>query len=92
MLARIETYQKSIINQFYRGKYSEVYTGIDIYNQRVVMKFLKPVREEKLNREIKIMRDLSEGPNILHLVDVVRDEATKSPVLITEFVGNHVSI
>ena len=56
------------------------------------MKFLKPVREEKLNREIKIMRDLSEGPNILHLVDVVRDEATKSPVLITEFVGNHVSI
>ena len=35
-----------------RGKYSEVYSGLDIYNRRVVMKFLKPVRKGKINREV----------------------------------------
>lgn len=68
-----------------RGKYSEVYSGLDINNERVVMKFLKPIKREKLNREVKIMTELRGGPFINSLKDIVRDEATKSPVLITEF-------
>ena len=56
------------------------------------MKFLKPVKNEKINREVKIMSDLAGGPNILKLTDIVKDEATNSPVLITEFVGNNVSL
>lgn len=68
-----------------RGKYSEVYSGLDIYNQRVVMKFLKPVKKEKINREVKIMEAVKEGPFINSLVDVVSDSATNSPVIITEF-------
>lgn len=55
------------------------------------MKFLKPVKTEKLCREVKIMNDLRDGPNIIKLIDVVCDEATNSPVLVTEYVGNKVS-
>ena len=46
------------------------------------MKFLKPVKEEKINREVKIMLALKDGPNINRLIDIVKDNATKSPVLI----------
>lgn len=68
-----------------RGKYSEVYSGLGINNEKVVMKFLKPIKKEKLNREVKIMRELHNGPFINNLVDVVRDTATKSVVLVLDF-------
>ena len=48
------------------------------------MKFLKPIKIEKLNREVKIMTELRGGPFINTLIDVVKDTATKSVVLITE--------
>ena len=68
-----------------RGKYSEVFSGLGINNQKVVMKFLKPVKQEKINREVKIMMAVRDGPNVNKLIDVVKDNATNSPVLITEY-------
>ncbi|CAI2370767.1 unnamed protein product [Moneuplotes crassus] len=69
-----------------RGKYSEVFSGINLNtNQRVVMKFLKPIKLEKINREIAIMKAVKDAPFVNSLVDVVCDPATNSPVLITEF-------
>jgi len=68
-----------------RGKYSEVYSGLDIYNQRVVMKFLKPVKKEKVNREVKIMDTIKGCPFVNSLVDVVKDNATNSPVIVNDF-------
>lgn len=57
-----------------RGKYSEVFEGINITNyQKCVIKVLKPVKKKKIKREIKILQNLSGGPNIVGLLDVVRD-------------------
>lgn len=34
---------------------------------------LKPVKKKKIKREIKILQNLAGGPNIVALLDVVRD-------------------
>jgi len=63
-----------VIRKIGRGKYSEVFEGINIYNkQRCVIKILKPVKKKKIKREIKILQNLCGGPNIVKLLDVVRD-------------------
>lgn len=49
---------------------------------------LKPVKKKKIKREIKILQNLAGGPNIVALLDVVRDPTSKIPSLITEYVHN----
>lgn len=49
---------------------------------------LKPVKKKKIKREIKILQNLSGGPNIVALLDVVRDSQSKTPSLIFENVDN----
>jgi len=45
-----------IIKKIGRGKYSEVYEGINTANnERIVIKILKPVKKTKIRREIKIL-------------------------------------
>lgn len=57
-----------------RGKYSEVFEGINVVNyQKCVIKVLKPVKKKKIKREIKILQNLAGGPNVVALLDVVRD-------------------
>jgi casein kinase II subunit alpha len=51
-----------------------VFEGINVVNfQKCVIKALKPVKEKEIKREIKILQNLSGGPNIVALLDVVRD-------------------
>lgn len=48
-----------IIKKLGRGKYSEVYEGINTENDnRIVIKILKPVKKAKIRREIKILQTL----------------------------------
>jgi len=62
-----------------RGKYSEVFEGINVVNyQKCVIKVLKPVKKKKIKREIKILQNLSGGPNIVALLDVVRDSQVRN--------------
>lgn len=62
-----------------RGKYSEVFEGINIVNyQKCVIKVLKPVKKKKIKREIKILQNLAGGPNVVALLDVVRDSQVGS--------------
>jgi casein kinase II subunit alpha len=76
-----------IIKKIGRGKYSEVYEGINtLNNERIVIKILKPVKKTKIRREIKILQTLKGGVNIINLIDVVRDPMTKTPALIMEYV------
>jgi casein kinase II subunit alpha len=76
-----------------RGKYSEVFEGINVVNyQKCVIKVLKPVKKKKIKREIKILQNLSGGPNIVALLDVVRDNqvnklSSTSPSVATPKVG-----
>ena len=53
-----------------------------------MVKILKPVRTEKIYREIKILQTLYGGPNIVKLFDVARDSSSKTPSLIYEFIPN----
>lgn len=57
------------------GKYSDVYDGVDPETGgRVVIKILKPIRENKIMREIKILETLKGGPNIISLLKKCFDE------------------
>jgi casein kinase II subunit alpha len=49
--------------------------------QKCVVKVLKPVKKKKIKREIKILQNLSGGPNIVALLDVVRDQQVNQPSL-----------
>lgn len=42
-------------------------------SERCVIKVLKPVKKKKIKREIKILQNLNGGPNIVSLLDIVRD-------------------
>jgi len=45
-----------VMTKLGRGKYSEVYEGVNnLNNAKCVVKILKPVRKEKIYREIKIL-------------------------------------
>ncbi|KAI9187967.1 Casein kinase II subunit alpha [Blastocladiella emersonii ATCC 22665] len=78
-----------IVRKVGRGKYSEVFEGINIKNgEKCVIKVLKPVKKKKIKREIKILQNLSGGTNVIQLLDVVRDPQSKTPALIFEHVDN----
>merc|ERR1719321_1439490 len=44
--------------------------------------------KKKIKRELRILQNLYGGPNIVRLLDVVRDPASKTPSLIFEYVNN----
>lgn len=72
-----------------RGKYSEVFSGINILrNEPCIIKVLKPVRSKKIKREIKILQNLAGGPNIIQLKDLVMEPESKTPAFIFELVKN----
>lgn len=56
--------------------------------ETVVIKVLKPVAKRKIRREIKILRNLAGGPNVVGLLDVVHDSPSRSNSLIMEYVQN----
>lgn len=76
-----------VLQQLGKGKYGEVFEGVNIEsNKRCVVKIMRPVKEQRLKREIKILRLVTGGPNIITLHEVVRDPDTKTPCFIFEFV------
>jgi casein kinase II subunit alpha len=67
----------------------QVFEGINVRNdEKCIIKVLKPVKKKKIKREIKILQNLAGGPNIVSLLDVVRDPTSKVPSLIFECVNN----
>jgi serine/threonine protein kinase len=78
-----------VVRKIGRGKYSEVFEGVNAANgTKCVIKILKPVKKKKIKREIKILQNLCGGPNIIELLDVVRDPQSKTPSLIFEYINN----
>mmetsp|Transcript_1021 Transcript_1021/g.1589 ORF Transcript_1021/g.1589 Transcript_1021/m.1589 type:complete len:378 (+) Transcript_1021:192-1325(+) len=78
-----------VIRKVGRGKYSEVFEGVNKENgQQCIVKVLKPVRFKKIKREISILQNLCGGVNIIKLLDVVRDPQSKTPSLVMEYVDN----
>ena len=84
---KISNYE--IINKIGRGKYSEVFSGrCVVNNQKCVIKVLKPVKMKKIYRELKILTNLTGGPNVVGLYDIVQDADSKIPALIFEEIKN----
>ena len=78
-----------VVRKIGRGKYSEVFQGVNIVNNtKCVVKILKPVKKKKIKREIKILQNLCGGMNIIQLLDVVRDPQSKTPSLVFEYINN----
>jgi len=78
-----------IVDRVGGGKYSEVFQGLDTANSETcIIKVLKPVASKKIKREIKILRNLTGGPNIVALLDVVQDPSSRYHSLIMEYVDN----
>ncbi|KAH8104098.1 kinase-like protein [Cristinia sonorae] len=78
-----------IVRRVGGGKYSEVFEGVDMSNEdKCIIKVLKPVSKKKIKREVKILRNLTGGPNIISLLDVVQDGPSRSNSLIMEYVDN----
>ncbi|GAA6006633.1 casein kinase II subunit alpha/alpha' [Rhodotorula paludigena] len=78
-----------VVRKVGRGKYSEVFEGVNVVNdEKCVIKVLKPVKKKKIKREIKILQNLAGGTNVVTLLDVVRDPQSKTPSLVFEHVNN----
>ncbi|KAI8917990.1 kinase-like domain-containing protein [Entophlyctis helioformis] len=78
-----------IVRKLGRGKYSEVFEGVNIAKpEKCVIKVLKPIKKKKIKREIKILQNLSGGTNVIQLLDIVRDPQSKTPALVFEYVNN----
>ncbi|NP_001027720.1 casein kinase 2 alpha subunit [Ciona intestinalis] len=79
-----------LVRKLGRGKYSEVFEAFNVTdNKKVVIKILKPVKTKKIKREIKILQNLrGGGPNIITLLDIVKDPVSRTPALVFEHVNN----
>lgn len=77
-----------VVKQLGKGKYGEVFESIDIRTgQRCVVKIMRPVKEHRLRREIKVLGHLRNGcPHIINLNEVVRDPETKTPCFVFDLV------
>ena len=68
-----------------RGKYSEVFLGCSRNNNRkCIVKVLKPIKVEKIYREVKILQTLYGGPYIIKLFDMIRDPTSKTCCFVFE--------
>jgi casein kinase II subunit alpha len=76
----------SIMKLIGGGRYSDVFAGLTDSTDLCAIKVLKPINQDKIRREVKILQILSGHPNILSLQDVLIHPATSIISLVTEFV------
>lgn len=76
-----------VVRQVGKGKYGEVYEAVNLRaGSPCVVKIMRPVKEQRLKREIKILQHVCGGPNIIQLFEVVRDPDTKTPCFVFDLV------
>ncbi|ORX37702.1 kinase-like domain-containing protein [Kockovaella imperatae] len=78
-----------IVRKVGRGKYSEVFESVHLPSElKCVIKVLKPVKRQKIKREIKILQNLRGGINVIRLLDVVGDNLSKTTSIVFEYVNS----
>ncbi len=76
-----------IISKIGRGRYSEVFEALNLLsNERVVVKILKPVKKEKVRREIMCLQAVSDCRYAIPLYDQVCDPSNVTPSLIFKYI------
>jgi len=81
-----------VLQKIGRGKYSEVFKA-DRCGDECVVKVLKPLKnkqlmEKKIKREIKILQNITGGPNCIQLLDIVEEPVYKIKAFVFEWVNN----
>ncbi|XP_055986215.1 casein kinase II subunit alpha-like [Sorex fumeus] len=78
-----------LIQKLGRGNYSEVYEAVKLpTNEKVAVKLLHPIKEQKIKREIAILENLQGGPNIIKLTATVKSPRSGTLALVFEHVNN----
>lgn len=58
-----------------KGRYSDVFVGKNKETSaKVVIKALKPINLKKINREVLVLKNLQNHPNVIELKNVVYDK------------------
>ena len=58
-----------------RGRYSDVYEGFQKNtDEKVILKILKPITKVKIKREICILEKLKKCPNMVQILDVIKEK------------------
>jgi len=79
----------AILKKIGRGKYSNVFLGVQISTQKkVCIKTLIPVRRRKIRREVKILQNLQGGPNVVKFIAPVQNSLHGCKALIFEYIEN----
>ncbi|CAG2183959.1 unnamed protein product, partial [Oppiella nova] len=77
----------SLIQRIGSGRYGEVFAAINVTtDKKYAIKVLKPVRIEKVIREIKVLNHLKGGPNVIALKDTIVNSGV--PALVFPFVSD----
>lgn len=77
--------QKQRAKYLYSDPFQQVFESIHLpTNRKCIVKVLKPVKKKKIKREIKILQNLAGGPNVVGLLDVVRDSQVSLSIVLDE--------
>ncbi len=61
-----------------------MYEGVTVDNgAHVAIKILRPIKKEKIKREVKIMQTLADCKGVVKYVDIVKDPSTKTTSLVS---------
>jgi casein kinase II subunit alpha len=82
----IERFQ--VISPIGSGKYSLVFLGKYDNDKPCAIKTLKNIPFSKIQREVCILRHVSDVPNVIHLIAVVRDPLTSAISIVTDYQHN----
>lgn len=78
-----------LVQKVGRGKYSTVFRAFYKKRRECAIKILVPLDPKRYLKEIKILVNLSGGPNIVKLLDLVKDPMTEYYSYVFEWVDFH---
>lgn len=70
------------------GRYSDVFKSLQDGHTVCAIKVLKPVNNDRVRRELRVLSLLQGGPNILVLWEIVIDPVYGIPSMVTEYINN----
>lgn len=77
----------TMLQRIGKGASGEVFEGLNVHTgDKCAMKVLRTVKEGRLEREVQILEKLRGGPNIIELLDVLREPPSQAPCLVFEHV------
>ncbi|KAJ1526487.1 Casein kinase II subunit alpha, partial [Nowakowskiella sp. JEL0078] len=71
------------------GRYSQVYTCVDAKSSnKYVVKLIRPGKAKRIRREVLILKNLQNGPNIIPLVGYFTDPEYEQPALVFKYINS----